>query len=70
MSQDDEIIQCPCYEVCLSLGVEMGRWCRYRKSEVPPPGMHRFNPRDTWCPPGVQASVLLLKRIARKLGAD
>ena len=25
-----------------------------------PPGMHRFDPKEEWCPPGVQANVLML----------
>jgi len=57
---NDDLIQCPCHPVCASLGVEAGQWCRYRKSDLPPPGLHNFNPKDTWCPPGVQANVLLL----------
>jgi len=56
----DEIIECPCYRVCAGLGLEMKRWCRYRKSDEPPVGMHRFDPKEEWCPTGVQASVLLL----------
>lgn len=62
MSPNDSetIIQCPCHPVCSQLGVETGMWCRYRKSDLPPPGMHAFNPKDTWCPAGVQANVLML----------
>ena len=40
--------------------METGIWCCYRKSDLPPPGMHAFNPKDTWCPAGVQANVLML----------
>ena len=57
---NDDLVQCPCHPVCASLGVEAGQWCRYRKSDLPPPGLHNFNPKDTWCPPGVQANVLML----------
>ncbi len=60
---NDEIIECPCYRICSALGVETGQWCRYRKSDLPPPGMHRFEPKETWCPPGVQASVMMLARL-------
>ncbi len=56
----DEIIACPCYPVCSQLGIETGMWCRYRKSDLPPPGMHAFDPKETWCPAGVQANVLML----------
>lgn len=57
---NDEIIECPCYRVCALLGVEPRQWCRYRKSDLPPPGMHRFDPKETWCPPGVQANVMMV----------
>jgi len=57
---NDDIIECPCYHVCSALGIETRTWCRYRKSDLPPPGLHNFNPKDTWCPPGVQANVLML----------
>ena len=60
MSEHDEIIECPCFRVCSLLGIETRQWCRYRKSDLPPPGMHRFDPKDDWCPTGVQASVLML----------
>ena len=56
----DEIIACPCYPVCSQLGIETGMWCRYRKSDLPPPGMHAFDPKETWCPAGVRANVLML----------
>lgn len=56
----DEVIECPCYRVCAGLGLEMKRWCRYRKSDLPPPGMRSFDPKDDWCPTGVQANVLML----------
>jgi len=59
-SDSDTIIACPCYPICSQLGVETGMWCRYRKSDLPPPGMHAFNPKDTWCPAGVQANLLML----------
>ena len=57
---NDETIECPCYRVCALLGVEPRQWCRYRKSDLPPPGMHRFDPKETWCPPGMQANVMML----------
>ena len=56
----DPIIECPCYWICAALGVKMAGWCRYRESAVPNPGMHRFDPQETWCPGGVQANVLML----------
>ena len=60
MNTQDEIIECPCYRVCAGLGLEMKRWCRYRKSDLPPVGLHRFDPKDEWCPTGVQANAVLL----------
>ena len=60
MTKHDRIIECPCYWVCAGLEVATGRWCRYRESAVPSPGMHRFDPKDEWCPTGVQANVLML----------
>lgn len=60
MKDNDAIIECPGYRVCAGLGVEMSPWCRYRKAAAPPPGMHRFDPKDQWCPAGVQANVLML----------
>jgi len=66
----DEIVECPCYRVCSAVGAETGQWCRYRKSDLPPPGMHKLNPKDTWCPPGVQAAVLMLARLLAGDGAD
>jgi len=59
MDAQDEIIECPCYRVCAGLGLEMKRWCRYRKSDLPPVGLHRFDPKEEWCPTGVQAAALL-----------
>ena len=56
----DPIIECPCYRICATLGVKTSTWCRYRKSAAPPPGMHRFDPQETWCPGGVQANVMML----------
>jgi len=56
----DEVIECPCYRVCAGLGLEMKRWCRYRKSDLPPPGLWWVRPKEEWCPTGVQASTLLL----------
>ena len=47
------------YRICALLGVKMTGWCRYRKS-ASTPGMHRFDPQETWCPGGVQANVLML----------
>jgi len=63
VSERDEIIECPCYRICNALGLEMKPWCRYRRSDLPPPGMHRFEPKETWCPPGVQANVLMLAHL-------
>jgi len=60
MKENPEIIECPCYHVCATLGIETGQWCRYHKGDVPPPGMFRFNPKEHWCPSGVQANVLML----------
>jgi hypothetical protein len=57
---NDRMIQCPCYPICSGLGIETGQWCRYRRSDLPPPGIHRFDPREIWCPSGVQANVLML----------
>jgi hypothetical protein len=55
-----EIVECPCYYICSGLGIETKEWCRYRKSAVPPAGMYHFNPKETWCVPGVQAIILML----------
>jgi len=60
VSTQDEVIECPCYRVCAGLGLEMKRWCRYRPSDLPPPGMWVVNPKADWCPTGVQANVLML----------
>jgi hypothetical protein len=60
MKKEDQLIECPCYHICKSLGLEVKRWCRYYESELPPPGMFRFNPKEEWCPTGVQANVLML----------
>ena len=60
VNTQDEVIECPCYRVCAGLGLEMKRWCRYRKSDLPPPGMWVVNPKADWCPTGVQANVLML----------
>jgi len=70
MNERDEIIQCPCYNVCAGLGLEMKQWCRYRKSQLPPPGMHRFHPKETWCPPGAQANILLLAYLVADRAGD
>jgi hypothetical protein len=56
----NDLVECPCYPICSELGIEMSTWCRYRESEVPPPGMRSFEPKDDWCPSGVQANVLML----------
>lgn len=64
---NDHVIECPCYHICAGLGLEMSPWCRYHESDVPPPGMHRFNPKEEWCPSGVQANVLML---AHMLGGE
>ena len=60
MREQEQLIECPCYPVCSGLGIQPGRWCRYRRSDLPPPGVHSFNPKDTWCPPGVRANVTML----------
>ncbi len=60
MTEREQIIECPCYPICANLGIQPGRWCRYRKSDLPPPGLHSFNPKDTWCLPGVQANLIML----------
>ena len=70
MSGQDDIIECPCYRICAELGVEMGRWCRYREADAPPAGMHDFDPKSTWCEPGVQAMLLMMERLCRRLGAS
>ncbi len=62
MSKDD-IIECPCYRICSALGIESGRWCSYHTAELPPPGTWRFNPKEEWCPPGVQANVMMLSSL-------
>jgi hypothetical protein len=60
VSESEQTIECRCYHVCAGLGLETKQWCRYRKSDLPPTGMHRFDPKEDWCPTGVQASVLML----------
>ena len=69
-AQEEEIIACPCFSICRGLGVELKTWCRYRKSDVPPPGMHRFDPKETWCPPGVQALLLMMERLSERLSGN
>lgn len=64
MTQQEQIIQCPSHPICSGLHIETGPWCRYRKSDLPPPGAGTFDPRDTWCPPGLQAAVLILGYLA------
>jgi hypothetical protein len=59
----EESIECPCYRICSALGIETGSWCHYRKSDVPPPGMHNFDPKSTWCDPGVQANIMMLAHL-------
>jgi len=66
----NEIIECPCYRICRALDIETGIWCRYRKSQVPPVGLHRFDPKESWCPPGVQANLMLLAYILTRQGED
>lgn len=56
----DEMVECPCYAICVGLGIQVGRWCRFRPSELPHPGVTEFRPESTRCPPGLQATVLLL----------
>ena len=58
MDPRDEVIECPCYRVCAGLSLEMKRWCRYRKSDLPPPGLWWVRPKEEGCPAGVQAGVL------------
>jgi hypothetical protein len=60
MSKAEAIVECPCYRICAGLGLEVKRSCRYRKSDLPPPGVQSFDPKDDWCPAGVQANVLML----------
>ncbi len=67
-SGTDQSIQCPCYPICSALGVETGQWCQYRESDLPPPGLHTFDPKDTWCPPGVQANVMMLGHLLAQRG--
>ena len=67
---NQEVIECPCYQICASLEIETGRWCRYRRSDLPPPGMHSFDPTDKWCDPGVRANVLLLAYLAQRSGGE
>ena len=68
MTEREQIIECPCYPICSALGVETGQWCQYHKSDLPPPGLHTFNPKDTWCPPGVQANVIMLGHMLAERG--
>ncbi len=56
----DDVVACPCYEVCRGLGTGLGQWCTFRRSEAPNPGMARFRPEETWCAPGVRATVAML----------
>lgn len=56
----DPTIACACHPICSRLGVEIGMWCCYRKSDLPPPGMHAFDPKETWCPAGVRTNILML----------
>lgn len=63
MKKSDELVECPCYRICSMLGIELDRWCRYYTSELPPPGTWRFDPKEKWCPPGVQANVLMLSAL-------
>lgn len=60
MKPNDTLIECPCYRICAGLGIAPNRWCSYHKSELPPPGTWRFDPKEKWCPPGVQANVMML----------
>ena len=66
----DELTTCPCYHVCCGLGLEMLRWCRFDSRDLPPPGMYVFNPKDSWCRPGVQAAVLMLGYLLSHSGGD
>jgi hypothetical protein len=63
MKQADEIVACPCYRICSVLGIEPGRWCSYHTSDLPVPGLWRFDPKEKWCPPGVQANVMMLSAL-------
>ena len=67
---NDEIIACQCFAVCSAVGVEPGPWCRYHTSDLPPPGMARFDPKEEWCPPGVQANVLMLGYMLSRAQGD
>ncbi len=57
---NDQIVACRCLRICATLGVELGQWCRYHTSDLPPPGMARFDPKESWCPPGVRANIMML----------
>ena len=70
MKKSDEIIECPCYQVCEGLSLEMSTWCHYSTAAVPPPGTVRFDPKEAWCPPGVQANVLMLGYMLTKGEGD
>jgi len=64
------IVECPCYHICAGLGVETSRWCRYRESNLPPTGTARFDPKQTWCPTGLQATLLMLAYMLAGDAAD
>jgi hypothetical protein len=66
MTETRDTIECPCYRVCAALGLELKPWCRYRSHQVPPPGMRKFDPKQQWCPAGVQAAVLMLAYLIEK----
>lgn len=60
MEAADAFHGCPCYAICSSLGIEQGQWCRYRQSDVPPPGQHHFVSEEEQRPGGVQADIQML----------
>jgi len=66
----DASFECPCYAICSVLEVETGRWCRYRQSDVPPPGLHRFAPEEERCPGGVQADIQILAYLLTEGSGD
>jgi hypothetical protein len=68
VKEQEEIMQCPCYPICSDLSGGTKQWCRYRRSDLPPPGMHAFDPRQEWCEPGTRAALLLLSTLAHQVG--
>ena len=70
MRKEDKLIECPCYQICQRLGIETNRWCSYYESELPPPGLWRFDPKEYQCPPGVQANVMMLAHLLTQGAMD